>query len=59
MSDRPASGTLLDWLNRLYHEKYTGRTTLHWINGVPKKIEYPGPQHPLQPLPSPPDHKSD
>lgn len=55
----PASGTLVEWLNRLYKEKYTGRTTLHWIDGVPKKVEYPGPQQTLTPIVSSSDHKSD
>lgn len=36
--------TLPDLLQRLYEEQYTGSITFHWINGVPKKVEFPGDQ---------------
>lgn len=55
--------TFASWISRLYTDQFTGRVTLHFVQGVPKKVEYPGEQIPLQSSPapplSPPDRKSD
>ena len=50
--------TLAEWLTSLFQSKYTGRTTLHWVNGVPKKVEYPGESVPLSTPPPAADPKS-
>lgn len=48
--DRPAIETLsedetfFDLLRRLHQDEYTGLIILHWAQGEPKKVEFPGTQ---------------
>lgn len=40
--------TFPDVLEELYESRFTGKLTIHVLNGVPRAIEFPGPKVDLQ-----------